>query len=1371
MALVAASSSSSAQSLPKEYDVFISFRGEDTRSNFTSHLYDAFRRKHIRTYIDYQLRRGDDISQSLLQAIQDSYISVVVFSENYDSSRWCLDELTHILHCKRVQGQIVVPVFYNVEPTHVRNQTGNYKQAFERYEGDHKFAEHKIQMWKQALHEAASLAGYDSHTFRDESELIQNIVKDILHKLNHMYPLAQLKGLVGIDDNCAEIELLLRDAKTIGIWGMGGIGKSTIAKTIFFRYSSHYEGCCFLENVREESGNGLAKLRRQFLSCLLNEDIGMDTSTTFLESRLSRMKVFVVLDDISTVEQLEYLVGEPHCFGRGSKILITTRDKHGLISKGVDVIYKVKELQLDHSYKLFNLNAFNTDRAIMGYEELTKGAVGYAKGVPLALKVLGSYLCGKSEVEWGSVLRKLEKSPHDNIQKLLRLSYDGLNQEEKRIFLDIACFLKGELTEFVINLLDSFGFHGAIGIRILHDKALINVDDDWHIKMHDLIQEMGLQIVREESIDEPEGRSRLWDSTEIYDVLGNNVGSSKVEGIKLDVYEISDIHLEANVFKKMPNLRYLKFHSRYLKFHSSFNSGSSHVHLPNGLKFLPNKMRYLEWHVFPLKSLCSTFCPKNLVKLFLPDSHLQKLWNGVQDLVSLQEIDLGGSKQLQELPDLSKCLNLKVVQLSECKSLCYVHSSILSLHSLVQLNLFGCEKLRSLKSEIHLKSLENIDVDYCWNLKEFSLSSDKLRCLKLNEAGIESLHSSIGRSIKLDRLHLTGSRLVGLPNQLSCLTSLTMLKLYKCEFIDDLKLHVLFNGMLSLRIVILSQCCNIIELPNNTKHLLGLKSLTLSQCRRLFSLPELPPSISILEARYCESLEIVPTWRPLSGGSRHFLFVNCMQLNEQSLHNIVEAGSCVIYYISHENMNCVKNYSLIGVPGSIVPKWFKYRATQSSVVVKLPQIVDLVDFFYCVVIGFDPKIDFGTFLGFKCYLEGFGVENSYQWVNIPKTKYDHVYIWNDARSGGCMTHAIRRGKQQLFANINLCFKFTAKCFVSSKVMIKECGVWPVYVLECEKFVEKMEMERKKKRVADIRVEDLLPPTKKLKNYGVSQSTPQGLELELGLATAKSKKSHDSFICHPLQLKFISKMKEKDPLQLNLNVSTSKLYTFVVPFFSFYLLSEPVKGPRLKQQTSQSVMLKESPPRYALQLFEFTVRFYKSCCRNLKEFLVSSEELQGLNLGATGIEILHSSVARSSKVKILDLRRLRLVDFPNQLSCLTSVIELELFNCEFLDDSKLHILFDGMLSLRVVELGCCNNIIEFPNNAKHILGLVSLRVFNCRRFHSLAELPPSIARLDVDDCKSLEIVPNWRPLCGGEIMSDLACLSFLNCVQLNEQLLP
>ena len=161
--------------------------------------------------------------------------------------------------------------------------------------------------------------------------------------------------------------------------------------------------------------------------------------------------------------------------------------------------------------------------------------------------------------------------------------------------------------------------------------------------------------------------------------------------------------------------------------------------------------------------------------------------------MSLQEIDLSRSRQLQELPDLSKCLNLKVVQLCECESLCYVHSSILSLHSLVKLDLFSCKKLRSLKSEIHLTSLQNINVHCCYNLKEFSLSSDELRFLELCDTRIEILHPSVGRSIKLEELNLWGLRLVDLPNQVSCLTSLTILTLSNCEFIDDLKLHALFN--------------------------------------------------------------------------------------------------------------------------------------------------------------------------------------------------------------------------------------------------------------------------------------------------------------------------------------------------------------------------------------------------------------------------------------------------------------------------------------------------------------------------------------------------------------------------------------------------
>ena len=105
----------------KKYDVFISFRGEDTRNNFTSHLFDALCRKQIKAYLDENdLKRGDEISPALLRAIQDSKLCLIVLSKNYASSTWCLDELVHILRCKGPQK--VVPIFYKVIPSHVRKQ-------------------------------------------------------------------------------------------------------------------------------------------------------------------------------------------------------------------------------------------------------------------------------------------------------------------------------------------------------------------------------------------------------------------------------------------------------------------------------------------------------------------------------------------------------------------------------------------------------------------------------------------------------------------------------------------------------------------------------------------------------------------------------------------------------------------------------------------------------------------------------------------------------------------------------------------------------------------------------------------------------------------------------------------------------------------------------------------------------------------------------------------------------------------------------------------------------------------------------------------------------------------------------------------------
>ena len=117
-------------------------------------------------------------------------------------------------------------------------------------------------------------------------------------------------------------------------------------------------------------------------------------------------------------------------------------------------------------------------------------------------------------------MKKLQDgSPNEVVQRTLRVSYDGLDNEEKKIFLDIACFLKGESIEFVEELLESYGIYTIAGIKTLENKALITVTTSRKVEMHDLIQEMSYQIVREENIDEPEKRSRLWDPNEIYNVL------------------------------------------------------------------------------------------------------------------------------------------------------------------------------------------------------------------------------------------------------------------------------------------------------------------------------------------------------------------------------------------------------------------------------------------------------------------------------------------------------------------------------------------------------------------------------------------------------------------------------------------------------------------------------------------------------------------------------------------------------------------------------------------------------------------------------------------------------------------------------------
>ncbi|CAJ2668595.1 unnamed protein product [Trifolium pratense] len=204
-------------SCSKKFDVFISFHGEDTRRKFTSHLYDALSNK-IRTYIDEnELEKGDEISSTLIKAIEEADASLVIFSKNYASSIWCLNELVKILECKKDQGQI-------------------HEQDLR-----HKKDKIKLRKWRNALTEAANLSGWHSQNYRIESNFIKEIVEDILKKLNRKHPSEVDKEFVGTEKKYEETELLTKigsnDVRTLGLCG---IRKITLAKDLYVKLFSKF---------------------------------------------------------------------------------------------------------------------------------------------------------------------------------------------------------------------------------------------------------------------------------------------------------------------------------------------------------------------------------------------------------------------------------------------------------------------------------------------------------------------------------------------------------------------------------------------------------------------------------------------------------------------------------------------------------------------------------------------------------------------------------------------------------------------------------------------------------------------------------------------------------------------------------------------------------------------------------------------------------------------------------------------------------------------------------------------------------------------------------------------------------------------------
>ncbi|KAH9781651.1 Disease resistance-like protein DSC1 [Citrus sinensis] len=909
------SSSLSSMNNPRnnKYDVFLSFREEETSDSFTSHLYSALCETSIETFIDDQLVRGNEISQFLLDAIEASSISVIVFSEGYASSRWCLDELLKILDCRKEYAQIVIPVFYRVDPSHVRKQIGSFGVSISELE---KRFPDKKQSWGSALTEAANLSGFDSHVFRNESELIKTVVDEILESLPKVVPFDNKNQLVGVESRVEEIESLLAAAPILGIWGIGGVGKTTISRVIFNKISRNFEGSCFLQNVREESQSpgGLARLQQKLFKEVL-KDVSVIPDIDFNFRRLSRRKVLIVLDDVTSFRQIKSLIRVSDWFLPESRLILTTRDQQVLknwVVKERD-IYEMKELEHDHALELFSRHAFKQNcPPEVGYKELSEIVINYAQGVPLALEILGCYLFGREKEVWESAINKLKRIPNLEIQNVLKVSFDDLDDEEKDIFLDIVCFFKGKDKDFIIKFLNACGFDAQIGISDLVNKSLIVIHDN-KITMHDLLQEMGREIVRQESVKNPGERSRLWHHEDIIEVLTFNTGTKKVEGICFDMSRIKEIYLHPDTFTKMCKLRFLKFYNS-----KDDGENKCKVSYLVGPGFA--EVRYLHWYGYPLKSLPSNIHPEKLVSIEMPHGNIQQLWDDVEHNGKLKQIISRACNFFTKSPNHSLTLHLdKLVNLNlnNCKSLRILPAGIFRLEFLKELDLWGCSKLKTLPE---ISSAGNIEVMYlngtaieelpssieclsrlsalyldnCKRLKSLPSSLCKLNSLNFIYlrwcSSLRSLPDELGNLEALDSLIAEGTAIREVPlsivglNNFDGLQNLTSLYLTDCG-ITELPENL---GQLSLLLELYLEKNNFERIPESIIHLSKLAYLKLSYCERLQSLPKLPCNLSELDAHHCTALESSPGLVFPSHDPQSFNLTNNLKLDLNEIREILE---------------------------------------------------------------------------------------------------------------------------------------------------------------------------------------------------------------------------------------------------------------------------------------------------------------------------------------------------------------------------------------------------------------------------------------------------------------------------------------------------
>ncbi|XP_033144061.1 disease resistance-like protein DSC2 isoform X7 [Brassica rapa] len=932
--MASSSSSSSSLALIWLYHVFLSFRGEDVRKGFLSHVLKEFKSKGINVFIDNEIKRGQSVGPELVKAIRHSRVAVVLLSRNYASSSWCLDELVEIMKCREEVGQTVLTIFYNVDPSEVRKQTGDFGKAFdETCVGK---TEEVKKAWRQALNDVAGIAGYHSSNCGNEADLINKVASDVMAVLGFT-PSNDFDDFVGMGARVTEIKskIILQSelVKVIGIFGPAGIGKTTTARVLYNQLSHAFPFSTFLEDIRgsyeKPCGNDYRlklRLQKNLLCQIFNQSDIEVRHLRGAQEMLSDKKVLVVLDEVDNWWQLEEMAKQPGWVGPGSMIIITTEDRKLLkaLGLGSDHIYKMNFPTEDESLQIFCQYAFGQKSPDDGFESLAREVTWLVGDLPLGLRVMGSYLRGMSKDEWIEALPWLRSTLDREIESTLRFSYDALRDNEKTLFLHVACLFGGFYASSIKSYFANSSLEVNHGLEVLAQKSLITIDHKHErVHMHILLQQMGREIVKKQCTENPGKRQFLWDTKDISHVLDEDTATGNVLGINT-TWTGEEIQINKSAFQGMNNLQFLLLFSY------------STIHTPEGLDCLPDKLILLHWDRSPLRIWPSTFSGKCLVELRMQNSKFEMLWEGIKPLSCLRTLDLSSSWDLKKIPDLSKATSLEVLQLGDCRSLLELTSSISSATKLCYLNISRCTKI-----------------------KDFPNVPDSIDVLVLSHTGIKDVPPWIENLFRLRKLIMNGcKKLKTISPNISKLENLEFLALNNylfcayayayeddqevddcvfeaiIEWGDDCKHSWILRSDFKVDYILpiclpekaftspISLCLRsygIKTIPDCIGRLSGLTKLDVKECRRLVALPPLPDSLLYLDAQGCESLKRIDS-SSFQNPEICMNFAYCINL-KQKARKLIQTSAC--------------KYAVL--PGEEVPAHFTHRASSSSLTINSTQ--------------------------------------------------------------------------------------------------------------------------------------------------------------------------------------------------------------------------------------------------------------------------------------------------------------------------------------------------------------------------------------------------------------------------------------------------